>query len=388
MRAGRPDPAVFVVAAGGVRHAGGTGRLVRATVGYWQTAQLQPAVRVLDPYGLRLSAMTPLYWLRALASIACSAARGRVALLHVHMGSRGSAVRKGIIVRLAARLGVPVILHLHGSRWDDIHARLPAWARRWLRRTLEAADRVIVPGTYWRQVVVDRIGIDPAVVHVVANAVAGPAMVAPRPGGPRCALLFLGSLTPRKGLPELLETLARPEMAVLPWHLRVAGAGDVRTYRERSAALGIADRVEFLGWVEENGVRELLCDADAFVLPSHNEGLSVAMLEAMAHGCAVVATPVGATLDAITDGDTGLVVPVGDPGRLAAALGRVITDADLRARLQAAARRRWHERFQIADHCRRLQALYRDVCPGLALGGLAGGSSAFETENAPPRVRS
>jgi glycosyltransferase involved in cell wall biosynthesis len=195
-------------------------------------------------------------------------------------------------------------------------------------------------------------------------------------------LLFLGKLTARKGLPELLEALAHDDVAPLPWRLRVAGDGDPRDFVERAAALGIAERVSFVGWVAEERVHDLLRETDVFVLPSHNEGLSVAMLEAMAHGCAVVATPVGATLDAVTDGESALVVPAGDPQRLAAALRRVIDDPALRATLQAGARQRWCDSFQITAHCRQLAVLYGELCPALAPG-----AGAPQEPAAPERIR-
>ena len=363
MRDGRTTPMVFVVSAGGVDARGGIGRLVGTTVRHWHAAGLRPALRVIDPYGSALSPMTLLYFTRALVQIGWNARQGRIALLHVHMAPRGSAVRKGIIVHLAAGLRLPVLLHTHGSRLDELHPRLPAWAQRLLRRVFAVADCIIVPGEYWRGVLVDTVGVDARVVHVLPNAVAGPSRVLPRPPRPFCEMVFVGALNPHKGLPEVLEALAHADVASLAWRLRVAGHGDDRPFRERAAALGIADRVDFLGWVAEDGVRELLSRADVFVLPSHNEGLSLAMLEAMAHGCAVVTTPAGATLDAVTDGESALLVPIGDPPRLAAALRRVITEPALRAALQAGARARWHERFEIAEHCRRLTELYGELLP-------------------------
>jgi glycosyltransferase involved in cell wall biosynthesis len=250
---------------------------------------------------------------------------------------------------------------MHGSRLDEFHAKLPQWGRRMLRRTLETADRIIAPGTHWRNVLVDTVGIDASLVRVIANATAGPAQVGPRQARPHCELVFLGKLSPRKGLPELLAALAQPDLARLAWRLRVAGEGDAAPYVAQATALGIADRVDFVGWVPEARVRDLLAAADVVVLPSHSEGLSIGMLEAMAHGCAIVATPVGATLDAVRDGESALLVPAGDVAALAGALRRVIADPDLRAALQATARRRWIDSFDIADHCRQLAALYREL---------------------------
>lgn len=364
---------VFVVAPGGTSPYGGIGRLVSATVRQWYLEDLRPQLRVLDSYGDRLSPLTALYVGGALARIIAGAQRGSIALVHIHMATRGSIARKSIIARMATRLGLPVLLHLHGSRLDSVYAKLPPLGRRWLRSTLAAATRIIVPGTYWRDVVVETVGIDAAAVHVVSNAVAGPAQVTPRASGGTCELLFVGNLTPQKGLPELVAALASPALRPLRWRLRLAGAGDAESVLQRAAAGEIRDRIDVLGWVPEARVHALLCETDVFVLPSHNEGLSVAMLEAMAHGCAVVTTPVGATLDAVRDGESALVVPPRDPAQLAEALRRVITDPALRATLQTAARQRWHDKFQIADHCRRLQTIYSEMCPALmpALPGSA-----------------
>lgn len=361
MRDAHDTAEVFIVAPGAAGDYGGIGRLAAATARYWRAAGMQPPLRVLDPYGARLSPLTARDFARALALIAWNARRRRIALLHVHMAARGSAVRKGIITRMGARLGVPVLLHMHGSRLDEFHAQLPQWGRRMLRRTLESADRIIAPGTHWRDVLVDTVGVDASLVRVIANAAAGPSHVEPRPARPLCELVFLGKLSPRKGLPELLGALAQPDVALLPWRLRVAGDGDAGPYVEQATALGIAARVDFVGWVPEGRVRDMLAAADVFVLPSHNEGLSIGMLEAMAHGCAIVATPVGATLDAVRDGESALLVPAGDVPALAGALRRVIADPALRAALQAAARKRWSDGFDIADHCRQLAALYREL---------------------------
>jgi glycosyltransferase involved in cell wall biosynthesis len=365
MRAQRPAPDALIVAPGGLRGRGGIGSLVRTTVQQWETAGLQPPLRVVDSYGERLSAMTAMHFVRALATVTWRAARGRIALVHVHMASRGSALRKSLIVRLAARLGVPIVLHFHGSRLDEEYAQLRPSVRRALHVAFARADRIVVPGTYWRTLLVDKIGVDSATVHVVANAAAGPPEVAVRPPGPPCRLLFVGKLSAAKGLPDLLEGLADPEVAALDWRLRVAGTGDLVPFAAQTARLGIADRVELCGWVTPRHLRSLLDETDVFVLPSRNEGLSIALLEAMAHGCAVVTTPVGATCEAVRDGVSALLVAPGNHAALARALHRVITDPTLRAALQAGARQRWREHFDIAAHCRQLAELYRELCPSL-----------------------
>ena len=90
-------------------------------------------------------------------------------------------------------------------------------------------------------------------------------------------------------------------------------------------------------------------EADLFVLPSHAEGQAMSLLEAMAHGLAVVTTPVGAHLETVQDGVEALLVPPGDGEALGTALARLIDDGALRAWLGAAARARYRASFT-ADH--------------------------------------
>lgn len=93
----------------------------------------------------------------------------------------------------------------------------------------------------------------------------------------------------------------------------------------------------------------------------------MAILEAMAAGLAVIATPVGAIEDAVVNGETGLIVPPGDSNALARAIARLLDDPDLRHRMGEAGRQRFVERFTIAEAARRVINIYRDL---LQLGPL------------------
>src|SRR5690606_38241464 len=92
----------------------------------------------------------------------------------------------------------------------------------------------------------------------------------------------------------------------------IAGDGDVEEMRTKAAGLGIAGRVAFPGWVGPAEVAELIASADILALPSFAENLPVSVIEGMADGLAVVATPVGAVEDILTSEKSGLLVPPGD----------------------------------------------------------------------------
>jgi glycosyltransferase involved in cell wall biosynthesis len=140
----------------------------------------------------------------------------------------------------------------------------------------------------------------------------------------------------------------------------VVGDGPSRPEAEAEARrLGLAERVVFAGLRRD--VPQLLPGLDAVVFSSLREGLSMAMLEAMAAGVPVVATAVGGTPELITHGVTGLLVPPGRPEDLANALVSLLDDASAAETLRGAARRRVEERFSVARMIEAHEALYAET---------------------------
>ena len=145
--------------------------------------------------------------------------------------------------------------------------------------------------------------------------------------------LALGRLHVNKGFDVLLVALARTQRL----HLWLAGEGELRATLERqAAALGIAERVRFLGWRDD--IPALLGAADFLVCPSRHEPLGNVVIEAWAAGLPVIAAASEGPRALIADGENGLLVRVDDADALARAMLRLADDQDLRARLAAAGR--------------------------------------------------
>jgi glycosyltransferase involved in cell wall biosynthesis len=143
-------------------------------------------------------------------------------------------------------------------------------------------------------------------------------------------------------------------------HLLIVGEGPMRSQIEdKIAALGLGERVTLAG--QRSDPEHWLQAMDVFCLPSYaNEGVPQAILQAMLCGLAIVTTPVGAILEAVSDGDTALVVPPKDAAALARAVARLLDDDTFAARLGAAARRRASADFSretMLDHMEQLFAL-------------------------------
>ncbi|MGI4719879.1 MAG: glycosyltransferase family 4 protein [Janthinobacterium lividum] len=296
------------------------------------------------------------------STLACLARPKRPEVVHAHAASKGSFVRKSLLLALARARGCKTVFHLHGACFDDFVARAGGPMRRWIRHTLESSSTVIALSTRWADFL---RGIAPAArVVVVPNSVPlppeTPAQVEPG------RILFLGQVESRKGIYELVEALALLRERFPHARLAIGGQGQLEEVRRRALALGVAEHVTMLGWVTAARKQEELARAAVFCLPSHAEGLPMAMLEAMAAGKAIVVTGVGGIPDAVRDGDNGVLVPPGDAHALADALGRILGDEEERRRLGARARATIERQFESGVVIGHISAVYKQLRDDIA----------------------
>lgn len=272
---------------------------------------------------------------------------GRVDVVHINVSDFGSTYRKLVIAKCARLLGIPYVLHLHGGRYPKLWTDSPSFKNRCIRQMFENASRVVVLGRVWRDFIASRApGAAPNIV-IVPNAAEIPTL--PHVGGgDRIHILFLGHVVKDKGIPQLLEALHRMK-SVAGWRATIAGKGEVEAARTKSAEFGLSERIAFPGWAGPDEVASLIASADILVLPSFVENLPVSVIEGMAGGLAVVATPVGAVEDIITNEQTGLLVQPGDVEALATAMTRLVEDRPLRERLGKAALAVHRERLELTS---------------------------------------
>lgn len=171
-----------------------------------------------------------------------------------------------------------------------------------------------------------------------------------------------GSLIWRKGAEYALAAFKRLIDSGADARFHFIGDGPERQRVTYTAAdMGVADRVILHGKLPAAKVRALLQRMDAFVLASLSEGISNAVLEAMACGLPVVTTDCGGMREAVEDGIDGFVVPVRDPASMADRLIALAADPELRTRVGRAARRRVIEQFSLADQVRQWRELIDGV---------------------------
>jgi len=309
----------------------------------------------------------------------------------VGLGKRGPADIRAVLrlARLLRSRGIGVVhTHLWGAnlwgRLAAVAARVPVvvttehnldtWKKPYhlaLDRALaRAATHLVAVSEEVRQFYETR-GVGRGRWRVVYNGVGVPPALSRQRGEAFRALGFgegerviglVGRLVPAKAPEVFLRALALAAARVPALRGLVVGDGPLRPEAEAEARrLGLGERVVFAGL--RGDVPAILPGLDALVFSSLREGLSMAMLEAMAAGVPVVATAVGGTPELITHGVTGLLVPPGRPEDLADAVVGLLQDGPAAEALRAAARRRVEERFSLARMVEAHEALYAEA-PG------------------------
>jgi len=299
-------------------------------------------------------------WLFARALGRAWTAMREADIVHIHFASRASSVRKMMLARLALARGCRVVMHAHGGGYPEYWKSLSALRRKRIVEVLKRADALIVLGETWREFF-ERAGVPKERIYVFPNPVTLPVAPPQRIGSGPVTFVCLGLIAQAKGSFDLLDALARLSPQVRS-RVRVvlAGNGEHEELKRRIAKHRLGGCVQVHGWLDAERRDALLASAEAFVLPSHAEGLPMALLEAMAWGLAPIATPVGAIPEVIEPGASGLLAAPGDISALARAIERLALDRGLRARLGAAARRRV-EPLAVEHYMRKLCRLYEAV---------------------------
>jgi glycosyltransferase involved in cell wall biosynthesis len=275
---------------------------------------------------------------RLIWKVASLARAEKVAVIHTH---NSTAHFYGAV---AAKFTRARVLHTeHGKNVGEEarYHRLNYIAARFTDFTVAVSEKNA-------EIAVAHEGAVASKLKVIPNGIRVDHFAAPRHGAGRC-IGTVGRLVPEKNYPLLLRATA----AIADADLVFVGDGPLRDELQRQAGA----RVSFLG--QRADVSELLAGFDVFVLPSNTEGMSIALLEAMAAGCPIVVTAVGGNVELIKHMETGLVVPPNNEASLCSAIERLLADTALATRLGTAARTAAATNHSVQAMTKRYEELWR-----------------------------
>jgi glycosyltransferase involved in cell wall biosynthesis len=314
----------------------------------------------LTPINFNLPGLNGWVWLRFFLHLCWVLHRQKIQIVHTNSYVPGNYVRLA-----AAALRVPVIIdHWHGfTRFN----RKRRFICRWLGRV---TDLSLAVSQGVRDYLIEECALDPAKVRVVRNGVDLARLQQHRPrqevrrelGLPEEARVV--GLVARldhwgKGHKEFFTALADLPEGYPVEALIIGGGRREAEVKQLAAEMGLAGQVHFLG--QRDDIPDLLAALDLFVLPSHNEGVSLALLEAMAAGLPVIATAVGGLPEVVTDSINGLLIPSKDPGALTAALQTLLEDHNFAKKLGENAQRHVEANFSLDRLGREINEIYAEL---------------------------
>jgi glycosyltransferase involved in cell wall biosynthesis len=308
--------------------------------------------------------------MRALASLIRIMRRLRPDIVHTHTAKAGML---GRLAALFAGRPHPLIVHTyHGHVLEGYFGPVRNVGYRGLERQLGRISDALIGVSSATVEDLVRLGVAPRskfrIIPVGLDL--EPFLSAPPRAGTEfrreigaaadeLLLTFVGRLVAIKRVDLLVRAVARARESGAPTRLAVVGDGALRPDLERLAAeLGVSDHVCFVGYRAE--MVQVATAADIAVLSSDNEGTPVSLIEAAAAGKPAVATLVGGVRDVVTS-ETGLLVPAGDPERLAQSIVALADDPALRAAMGEQARRRVTQHFSAERLVRDVDSLYDEL---------------------------
>jgi len=309
----------------------------------------------------------------ALVRLICKLVRSDIDIVHIHTAIRCSLIRKSVLAWACVLARTPYVFQIHNGAFVPNYLAQSAAAQYCIRKILGRAASVIVLSRSSWDAIVNLQLVAPGKCHVVFNGIADPLKgksLEHDKFKERIIVTFLGLISAAKGVPSLISAVAAMRKDLPAFSVRLAGIGDIKSLRDAIDANKVNGIVTYVGWLNGEEKAAALAATDIFVLPSRSEGFSVAIVEAMAYGVAIVSTAIPGVVDAIRDSVDGILTRPDDIPALTAALEKLVQDSSERNRLGDSARQRYLDTFTFDLMATRLAQVYEVARSELKPGSL------------------
>jgi glycosyltransferase involved in cell wall biosynthesis len=246
-------------------------------------------------------------------------------IIHIHGASYNSFWRKSLYINLGRFMNVKIIYHIHGAEFKLFYKN----NMKKIKKMFKKCDVIIALSESWKTFFEKEIGCTH--IFVVNNIIPFPPKKEIDRGSEICYLLFMGKISSRKGIWDLLDVLSDHKLyfenKVI---LYVCGNGEINRLLSFVSDNSLEKIIQYKGWVANDEKIDMFYRSDVFILPSYNEGLPISILEAMSYGLPVITTPVGGITEIVKNNVTGILVNPGNQKQIKEAIDILITNKNLR----------------------------------------------------------
>ena len=248
-----------------------------------------------------------------------------VKVVHLHGGSGKSFYRKSLYINLCKLFRVKIIYHIHGGNFKNFTQEHPTTVDTLLKK----CDTIVALNERWATYFrAQGCGN----VTAILNPIEPPVFLPVEKDSERLHLVFLGTITSRKGIYDLLQALNdNRDTLADKIVLHIGGIGESKQLLQTIKNLHLEDMVLYHGFVAGEEKIKLFNTGDIFVLPSYIEGLPISILEAMSYRMPIIASNVGGIPDVVTDGENGYLITPGDTKKLGESIISLINSPELYA---------------------------------------------------------
>ena len=282
-------------------------------------------------------------------------------IVHIHTCSGLSYFFDGALILLAKFYSLPVVLHIHGGKFDFFLQELSQWQFKIAHWLLIRCACIVVLSDSWKEKL--EVIFPDVEFTIVSNGVPihQQELDTSIKINANVQVLFLGNLSQQKGVFDLIEAMESIDGVQLNLVGGEDEAGISQKIRQILTKRDLEQKITLTGPMHGNKKMEFLQHADIFVLPSYAEGLPISLLEAMSVGLPVIVTPVGGIPSVITDNQEGMFVNAGNVAQLAEAITRLAEDSTLRKQMGDAAKKRCEEEYGIEQTVDKLTKVYQQL---------------------------
>lgn len=277
-------------------------------------------------------------------------------IIHIHSSSRGSFLRKSIVLYIAKLFGKKTIFHINGSEFNIFYENSPIIVKKIITDVLDKSDIVLAVSKQWQKDLMAKSKNGNIKILYNPNSLK---RIEEKTLNEDINTLFMGRLGKRKGAYDIIEAakyLQNNNVKIIFY-----GDGEIEQIQKLIDKNNLNNKIELGGWIRGDDIDKAYRNADIYILPSYNEGLPMSVLEAMSYGLPVISTPVGGTPEAVEDGINGFLINPGDYKALAEKIDLLANNKVLRKQMGEESHKIINEKFDIKIILKQLQDMYNEL---------------------------